>query len=93
MTDLSPESPTTVPKSSAMSSNGDLNSVVENLAKTTQLSNKLNSSALSSSYSSSEKHSSSSSSSQVNYVLVFLLRSPMSEHYDFVANRSASCID
>ncbi|XP_029846596.1 NAD(+) hydrolase sarm1 isoform X5 [Ixodes scapularis] len=62
MTDLSPERSTPPPKASAMAANGgDLNSVVENLAKSSQLSNKANSASLSSSYSSSEKHSSSSS--------------------------------
>lgn len=63
MADISPERPPTPPKSAPMtSSNGtgaDVSSVVENLAKTSQLGNKINT-VSSSSYSASEKHSSSS---------------------------------
>lgn len=64
MADISPERPPTPPKSAPMpSANGagaDVTSVVENLAKTSQLGNKINT-VSSSSYSASEKHSSSSS--------------------------------
>lgn len=64
MADISPERPPTPPKSAPMTSaNGagaDVSSVVENLAKTSQLGNKINT-VSSSSYSASEKHSSSSS--------------------------------
>ncbi|XP_077509864.1 sterile alpha and armadillo motif isoform X2 [Amblyomma americanum] len=65
MADISPERPPTPPKSAPMnSSNGagtgaDISSVVENLAKASQLSDKMNT-VSSSSYSASEKHSSSS---------------------------------
>ncbi|XP_065308477.1 NAD(+) hydrolase sarm1 isoform X1 [Dermacentor albipictus] len=62
MADISPERPSTPPKGAPVTSpNGtgtDISSVVENLAKATQLSEKLNT-VSSSSYSASEKHSSS----------------------------------
>ncbi|XP_037513450.1 NAD(+) hydrolase sarm1 isoform X3 [Rhipicephalus sanguineus] len=63
MADISPERPSTPPKGTPVTSpNGtgaDISSVVENIAKATQLSEKLNT-VSSSSYSASEKHSSSS---------------------------------
>ncbi|KAH6933746.1 hypothetical protein HPB50_017712 [Hyalomma asiaticum] len=69
MADISPERPSTPPKGTPVTSpNGsgaDISSVVENIAKATQLSEKLNT-VSSSSYSASEKHSSSSQASHVS---------------------------